>query len=585
MRLIATMGTAALLMTATSMAQVSITEVRTGAGNTEYIELKGTPGASLGGLTLLIIGDGTAGSGVVEWRYPFAKTDVFGANGYLVLRNPGDAAGPFALTVDPGATDRTWPVPASGALVDSQIEGDDNQTILLVSGYTGTDTFITRAPQSGSQGQDLDTNNDGTLDVTPWASVVDVVVMKKSDGTAPPAGEDWWYEANPAKQCGPFRSRSVQTVTTGGVLGYWNQNSNVLPGGGNGFLSTAFPQAATSGSLTPAATLQPGGGLTGDTAANANGDVVYTWIESFGGSTLGALNNDASGGSICVEGGTGATAAGGGNNGSYLQINFSMAGQAGVRLKWATRVSGTTTAFNSQQVSYSTDGTNFTNVGDPVTGVTSNFSLQERDLGNVLDGAATAYVRINFSGASTSTSNVRIDNLQLLSQETTSQVIVNTFGAPVHGLKTAAGSWVLGNAAPAQDSYDTPGKDNAVIPTYSCGDAGSGDCLVAHANGSCADQCCCEEVCAADAFCCDVRWDSICAGLAANCSGSTNCGGSACAPDLNGDSAVDGQDLGVLLGSWGPVTGTVASDLNDDGAVDGQDLGVLLGAWGPCQGG
>jgi hypothetical protein len=52
-----------------------------------------------------------------------------------------------------------------------------------------------------------------------------------------------------------------------------------------------------------------------------------------------------------------------------------------------------------------------------------------------------------------------------------------------------------------------------------------------------------------------------------------------CPADLNGDSAVDGQDLGVLLGSW---AGPGAADLNGDGAVDGQDLGILLGAWGSC---
>ena len=53
-----------------------------------------------------------------------------------------------------------------------------------------------------------------------------------------------------------------------------------------------------------------------------------------------------------------------------------------------------------------------------------------------------------------------------------------------------------------------------------------------------------------------------------------------CTGDLNGDGAVDGVDLGALLGAWG--AGTSAGDLNDDGAVDGVDLGVLLGAWGPC---
>ena len=69
----------------TCFGQVVITEVRTGSNNNEYIELKGTPGASLGGLTLLIIGDGVGGSGTVEWRYPFAKSDVFGSNGYLEI--------------------------------------------------------------------------------------------------------------------------------------------------------------------------------------------------------------------------------------------------------------------------------------------------------------------------------------------------------------------------------------------------------------------------------------------------------------------------------------------------------------------
>lgn len=47
--------------------------------------------------------------------------------------------------------------------------------------------------------------------------------------------------------------------------------------------------------------------------------------------------------------------------------------------------------------------------------------------------------------------------------------------------------------------------------------------------------------------------------------------------DLNGDGAVDGADLGLLLGSFG-LTGGLA-DLNADGLVDGADLGLLLGGW------
>ncbi len=52
-----------------------------------------------------------------------------------------------------------------------------------------------------------------------------------------------------------------------------------------------------------------------------------------------------------------------------------------------------------------------------------------------------------------------------------------------------------------------------------------------------------------------------------------------CPADLNGDNAVDGGDLGVLLGGWGTGGPT---DVNADGTTDGGDLGVMLGAWGAC---
>ncbi|HMN97312.1 MAG TPA: hypothetical protein PKC43_05990, partial [Phycisphaerales bacterium] len=53
-----------------------------------------------------------------------------------------------------------------------------------------------------------------------------------------------------------------------------------------------------------------------------------------------------------------------------------------------------------------------------------------------------------------------------------------------------------------------------------------------------------------------------------------------CLGDLNGDGAVDGADLGILLGNWG--TNNICSDLDGNGIVDGGDLGLLLGLWGPC---
>ena len=57
-----------------------------------------------------------------------------------------------------------------------------------------------------------------------------------------------------------------------------------------------------------------------------------------------------------------------------------------------------------------------------------------------------------------------------------------------------------------------------------------------------------------------------------------------CPCDVFRDSAVNGIDLGVLLGQWGEVTQYTVTDFNADGAVDGTDLGTLLAAWGPCPG-
>jgi hypothetical protein len=55
-----------------------------------------------------------------------------------------------------------------------------------------------------------------------------------------------------------------------------------------------------------------------------------------------------------------------------------------------------------------------------------------------------------------------------------------------------------------------------------------------------------------------------------------------CPCDVFPDNAVNGIDLGVLLGQWGEVTQYTVTDFNRDGAVDGIDLGQLLAAWGPC---
>ena len=47
--------------------------------------------------------------------------------------------------------------------------------------------------------------------------------------------------------------------------------------------------------------------------------------------------------------------------------------------------------------------------------------------------------------------------------------------------------------------------------------------------------------------------------------------------DMNADAAIDGADLGALLGLWGPAPESGRGDLNGDGVVDAGDLNILLG--------
>lgn len=48
--------------------------------------------------------------------------------------------------------------------------------------------------------------------------------------------------------------------------------------------------------------------------------------------------------------------------------------------------------------------------------------------------------------------------------------------------------------------------------------------------------------------------------------------------DLNHDGVVDGVDLALVLGQWGPCSGCVA-DMNGDGNVDGFEIAIVLGNW------
>ncbi|MEM9146835.1 MAG: DUF4214 domain-containing protein [Pseudomonadota bacterium] len=126
-----------------------------------FIELSGTPGASLDGLSLLVF-SGEFEPGQIEFSFPL-DGGAFDGDGLFLLANPADQSG---YTFD-----------------DSDLEVafdlfDTPQTVLLVDVFTGIEIA------------DFDTDNDGVLDIEPWDAVLDGVSLVDGDDT-----EDLSYSA------------------------------------------------------------------------------------------------------------------------------------------------------------------------------------------------------------------------------------------------------------------------------------------------------------------------------------------------------------------------------------------------------
>ena len=54
-----------------------------------------------------------------------------------------------------------------------------------------------------------------------------------------------------------------------------------------------------------------------------------------------------------------------------------------------------------------------------------------------------------------------------------------------------------------------------------------------------------------------------------------------CPADVDGDGAVDVNDVLAVIGDWGPCPGC-GTDTNGDGVVDVNDILYVIAAWGPC---
>ena len=436
-----------------------------GVDTDEFVEIRGNANESLSGLTYLVIGDDDLafppeGNGTIEAVVQLSKYFI-PADGTLLL------------------AEATFTLATPNAVVNLNFEGGDNVTHLIVSGF------------SGSDGQDLDTNDDGVLDVTPWASVVSAIALVH-DVAPDGVNADFYYATTViGPDAGAVPSQAWQCLDAGG----WRVGS-------------ADP---ASGSDTP--------GSDNPLCGSGGSPLLISEIRT-------------------------------GQSGNDTDEYFELTGTPGTSLAGLTYIvfgDSTTPNFNGVvECVVSLDGYSIPADGTFVA-AESTFTMGTPDL--VLDAAGNA---LNFEDSDNVThmlvsgftgivmDDLDVDENCVLDSTPWIEVLdaVSIIGAAVetgcnysntlvgpdgnyvagHVYRCSpAGEWRIG-AFSASAGGDTPGAGNldcSVPYVLECGQAEAGDCATIHANPFCNDSNCCSAVCAADPTCCSTAWDAECVALVA----------------------------------------------------------------------
>ena len=225
----------------------NISEIRvdqSGSDLDEYFELAGAADESLDGLTYITLGDGTVASGVVE-----AVADLTGS---LVA-----ASGFFV------AAEATFTIGVADLTTDLNFENSDNVTHLLVEGFTG------------ASGDDLDTDDDGVLDVTPWTAVIDCVALIETDPAV--EGEQVYCDTQVGPD-GTFAVAHASLCDDGWRVSSFDLGVDDSPGAVNPCIdqgdTCANPFEIACGECVEGSTV----GMNDDQACGGGADVVYELV-------------------------------------------------------------------------------------------------------------------------------------------------------------------------------------------------------------------------------------------------------------------------------------------------------------------
>jgi len=551
----------------TSTQPIQINEIRIDQGgidNDEYFEIAGAAGASLAGYTYVVIGDGTGGSGVIEAVVDLSALSI-PADGYLLVTEPT-----FTLAGGPG----DFVTAASGL----NFENSDNVTHMLVTGFTG------------ANGQDLDTNNDGVLDLTPWTEITDsvaVIIGTPGSGSnefiysTTVVGPNGGFSPSQVYRCFPNGDWKIGTfLVSRGVDTAGSQNFGCPTCGGPGscFEVHAAPGCDLIDCCPLVCNVDPTCCLTDWDAicvtiagaqCNAPGSAPTLTINEIRIGQAGADNDEY----VEIIGTPGASLAGV----AYVVIGDGL--DLNGIVESVSLLSGTIPADGYFVVAKSTfmlgvpdlvrESINFED-GDTVTHFLvynfNGFLGQDLDTDNNCTLDVTPWSSV-------------IDSIALVSPGTECSYAANQVGpdgsfSPSHVYKCSPTTWAVG----LFDSLvnDTPGAANAACPPPDpCGAPGVQDCFTAARTPGCSDADCCNLVCAIDPTCCSAAWDADCASAAI-----TNCFVPRNPPDVRlsemrtAQTGTDNDEYFELIGDGGQTLSGLTYVVIGDGSA-AQASGVV----------
>jgi len=180
-----------------------------GADDTEFIELFGTPGHTLDGLSLLVIEGDAFDPGRIDRRFDFGPGDVLGTNGFYLLGNPAGLGTNYGVT-------------PNGTIFTNYLE---NSSLTIALALTSS--------LSGGVG-DL---------ITGGETVLDALGLADAD-----VGDQFFLGATVIGPDGPFFPAGARRVVDGvdtDTVGDWVIADFNLPGANTPTAGTPIPEPST----------------------------------------------------------------------------------------------------------------------------------------------------------------------------------------------------------------------------------------------------------------------------------------------------------------------------------------------------